>query len=85
MGTILASKIAGDAAKNLFDEAYVRFSTSDHLEFINSGQKEAVTFKADVSVSSSATKMAAGTKQSISSTGISLVKLTRNSFNSILV
>lgn len=77
MGTVLASKIAADAAELLFDEDG-RFTTSDHLKFINAGQKQALIFKPDISVSNSAVQLAAGTKQSISATGISFIKLTRN-------
>lgn len=78
MGTVLASKIAADAAQLLFDEGYASFSTDDHLKFINDGQRQAVIFKPDVSVNNAAVKLAAGTKQSVSATGIAFIKLTRN-------
>jgi len=78
MGTVLASKIADDVAKLLFDDNYDAFGPSDHLNFINAGQKQAVLIKSDISISNDAVQLAVGTKQSISATGISFIKLVRN-------
>ena len=78
MGTVLASKIAADAAKLLFDLGYNRHFETDHLNYINIGQRQAVLLKPDISVSNTSVIMVEGTLQTISSTGISLVKLTRN-------
>ena len=78
MGTVLASKIAAEAAKLLFDPGYDNFERPDHLNFINAGQKQAVLIKSDISVSNAAAQLAEGTKQSISTTGISFIKLVRN-------
>jgi len=78
MGTVLASKIADEAATLLFDRNYDAFDLSDHLKFINAGQKAAVSLKPDISINNAVVQLVAGTKQSISSTGISFINLTRN-------
>lgn len=78
MGTVLASKIAADAAKVLFDTDYDRHIEADHLNYINAGQKQAVLIKPDISVSNTARIMVAGVKQSVSETAISFVRLSRN-------
>jgi hypothetical protein len=78
VGTVLASKIAGDAADTLFDSAFSVFSTTDHLNFINAGQIACVRLKPDISITNISAQLVEGTKQSISSTGISLVRLVRN-------
>jgi len=79
MGTILASKIADDAAKALFDPGYDRFDqTDDHLEWINDGQREAAKLKPDVNVTTANTLLIAGTKQVLATGEMSLIKLVRN-------
>lgn len=78
MGTVLASKIAADAAKVLFDTGYDRILEADHLNFINAGQIQASIIKPDIKIQNGACIMIAGTKQAVSSTGTVFIGLTRN-------
>jgi hypothetical protein len=80
MGTILASKIATDAAKDLHDPGFDRFVQDDHLEWINEGQREAVKLKPDVNTITDPVgkQLVAGTKQSLEEGELSLIKLVRN-------
>lgn len=74
--TVLASKIIGEAAEGLFDPTYVRHTEVSLLAYLNAGQKQAVIFKQDVSVSNSSVQLVAGVKQTI--TGIALIRAVRN-------
>lgn len=79
MGTILASKIADDAARDLFDPGYDRFNQEDdHLEWINDGQREAAKLKPDVNITTANTLLIEGTKQVLAAGEMSLIKLVRN-------
>lgn len=79
MGTILASKIAGDAAKDLFDPGFDRFdATTDHLVWINDGQREIAKLKPDSNTTTAAKILVAGTKQVLAAGEMSLIKLVRN-------
>jgi hypothetical protein len=78
MGTVLASKIAEDAAKDLHDPDYDRFTQDDHLQWINDGQKEAARLKPDISITTESRVLVAGTKQELASTDISLIRIIRN-------
>ena len=79
MGTILASKIAADAAKDLHDPGYDRFdATIDHLQWINDGQREIAKLKPDSSITTAPKILVAGTKQVLASNEMALIKLTRN-------
>ena len=78
MGTVLASKIAADAAKLLFDTGYDRHLEADHLGYINAGQRRAAALKPDISISNVAVKLVEGTKQTVSSTAVTFIKLIRN-------
>jgi len=73
---VLASKIINEAAAALFDPDFVRHSEASLLTYLNAGQKQAVIFKQDVSVSNASVQLVAGVKQTI--TGIALLKVTCN-------
>jgi len=79
MGTILASTIIASVAKTLQDEATDRRTTeADLFGYINAAQREAVILKPDISVANVSVVLVAGTKQTIPTAGIQLIKLVRN-------
>lgn len=78
MGLILASKIATDISNDLFDPNNDRFSLTDILQWLNDGQRKIVDLKPDAYVETSAIQLVAGTKQSLETGDIELIKITRN-------
>lgn len=80
MGTILASTIIGRARVILRDEDSADYTWTDAylLGVLNDGQRATVLLKPDSNVTNSAVQLAAGTKQTIPTGGIHLVKVTRN-------
>ena len=78
MGTVLASKIAGDCAKDLFDVGYTRFTLTDWLGWINDGQNEAAILKPDIYVVTRSVALIAGIRQELADDETLLVRLVNN-------
>lgn len=81
MGTILASKIIGNAQTIIQDKTGVRWPGEEMLGWLNEGQREIVLLKPDTNVVNESVQLVAGTKQSIPDTGIVLIGLVRNMGN----
>jgi Family of unknown function (DUF6682) len=78
MGLILASKIASDISNDLFDPDNDRFGLTDILQWINDGQRKIVELKPDANVTTGPMQLVAGTKQTLETGDIELIKITRN-------
>ena len=78
MGTILASAIIDKAEIILQDTTNVRWEESEHLGWLNDGVKEVLINKPDAYVLNSAVQLTTGTKQSVPSGGLMLIKVPRN-------
>jgi len=78
MGTVLASKIAADAAEAMFDPGYNRFDQDDWLKWINDGQAEAAILKPDINVETAVVELQAGPKQVLEAGKTTFIRLTRN-------
>ena len=78
MGAVLASYIVGKAAEILQDAAGVRWPESDCLEWLNAGLRQIVALRPEAYVINESVQMAAGTKQTLPTGGLTFVDMTRN-------
>jgi hypothetical protein len=78
MGTILASTLITSVSRLLHDTANERWSTTELLEYLNDGQKEACIPKPDIYTVATSFQLAAGTRQQIPANSVQLVKIVRN-------
>jgi hypothetical protein len=78
MATITAQSISDQAVKTLFDETKTRWSETEILGYINDAQRNIVMLKPDAYVKNVSVQMVAGTKQTIPSDGVQLVRVVRN-------
>lgn len=78
MGTILASAIVDKAERLLNDPANDRWSEAELLGWLNDGQRQIALMRPDASVTNGNITLVAGTKQSIPSSGLRLLDVTRN-------
>ena len=77
MGTVLASKIAADAADLLFDKSMTRFGTS-YLQWINDAHVMIVALKPDANAAPVTVSLVAGVYQQIPETAHAMIKPIRN-------
>lgn len=78
MGTLTAASLISRARLLSQDPTGVRWSDSELLQWLNDGQREVVLYKPDAKAENTTLKLVSGTKQSIPSDGLSLIKVTRN-------
>lgn len=78
MGTVLASTVIASASEILLDSSNARWSTTDHLRYLNDGQYELVVLKPTASVTISAVQCVAGAKQALPADGLALLDVPRN-------
>lgn len=78
MGTILASAILSKAAIILQDTANVRWPMSEMLGWLNDGQREVCILRPELSVTLGNITLVAGTKQTLPTAGLALMRVIRN-------
>lgn len=81
MGTIKTTDITTKAGILLLDEDHTRWHITELIGWINDAQKAIVVFKANASVKNNTITLAAGTKQSLPTSGIALIDIPRNMVN----
>ncbi len=79
MGILTAQNLIDRVNDTLQDTTNVRWPTVELLRYLNDGQREVVLLRPDASVSTQAVQLTANdTRQSLPSTGIRLLDMTRN-------
>lgn len=78
MGTVTAGTIIDRCARQLFDVNGVKWPRTDLLEWLNVGQRLIVVLQPSSSNTVAVIKLAVGSRQSIPSTGWSLLDVIRN-------
>lgn len=78
MGSILASAIISKAKTIIQDTTNIRWQDAEHLGFLNDGQREVAMLRPDSTSRLAVMQMIAGTKQTIPSDGIAILKVIRN-------
>lgn len=79
MGTVIAQSMIDKASILLLDVAKVRWTQAELLGWLNDGQRDIATHRADACVKTEAMTLAASTiKQAIPASGKQFVRLTRN-------
>lgn len=78
MGTLTVLSILSRASILLQDTTNVRWPQDELLGWLNDGQREVVIYKPNASTKNVAFQLAAGTKQSLPSDGVSLIDIVRN-------
>lgn len=63
--TVLASQIAAEAARDLGDDGFDRWTEDDHLAHLNDGQRDIATLKPDSNATRGTWKLVAGVVQSV--------------------
>lgn len=79
MATITGASLITRAATLIQDATAVRWPRTELLDWLNDGQREVVLLKPEASVTNAATVLTASTtRQTLPSTGIQLIDITRN-------
>lgn len=78
MSTITVASILNRASIILQDPTNIRWTAAELLDWLNEGQREVVLAKPNASVKNTSKQLAAGTKQTIPTDGVSLVDVVRN-------
>lgn len=73
-----ASDIITPVARTLFDQTNVRWTVDELIDYINDGQQAIVLLRPDANAINANVALVGGTKQSIPSGGIRLLRVTRN-------
>lgn len=75
---MLASQLIAAAATELNDDDLITWTQDDHIEFINSAQRQVAVERPDASQTSESIALVAGTKQTIPAGYRRLLDITRN-------
>jgi hypothetical protein len=78
MGTLTGANIIARVQDTLQDTTSVRWPEAELLRYINDAQREIVNFRPDASATTSNVQLVTGTKQTLPTTGLRLIKVTRN-------
>ncbi len=78
MGTIVSSSLISKAQTLLQDTAGTRWTSAELLGWLNAGQRDIVMLKPDANTKSEKHQLAAGTKQTLPTAGVSFVDMVRN-------
>lgn len=78
MATIAVTDIINRAATLLQDPTNIRWPQAELLDWVNDGQREIALFKPNAFVKNTGVQLAAGTRQTIPTDGVSLVDIVRN-------
>lgn len=78
MGSLLASSVISKAKTIIQDTTNIRWQDAEHLNFLNDGQREVAMLRPDSTSRLAVMQMVAGTKQTIPSDGIAILKVIRN-------
>ena len=78
MGTITGANIISRVQDTLQDTTSVRWPEAELLRYINDAQREVVNLRPDASATTSNVQLVTGTKQTLPTTGLRLIKVTRN-------
>jgi hypothetical protein len=78
MSTILAGALTARAAFILQDTSFVRWTSEEHLLWLNDGQREIVLYKPDAYIKTVPFALAAGSKQTLPADAVSLIDIPRN-------
>jgi hypothetical protein len=76
--TVSVNSIIDRAQVLIQDTTGVRWPTAELLDWINDGQREVCLFKPSVGAKNETSALASGTKQSIPSSGLGLLRIVRN-------
>jgi len=77
-GTLTGSNILSRIKDILQDTTSVRWPEAELLRYLNDGQREIVNFRPESSATTSSVQLVAGTKQTLPSAGLRLIKVVRN-------
>ena len=77
-GTLTGANLLARIKDILQDNTSVRWPEAELIRFINDAQREIVNYRPESSATTSNVQLVAGTKQSLPSGGLRLIKVTRN-------
>ena len=77
-GTLTGANLLSRIQDTLQDTTSVRWPEAELLRYINDAQREIVNFRPESSATTANVQLVAGTKQSLPSGGLRLIKITRN-------
>tara|TARA_Y100001970_G_C14231041_1_gene858657 strand:- start:1866 stop:2576 length:711 start_codon:yes stop_codon:yes gene_type:complete len=77
-GTLTGANLISRIQDTLQDSTSVRWPEAELLRYINDGQREIVNFKPDASATTATVTLVTGTKQSLPTAGLRLIKVVRN-------
>ena len=77
-GTLTGANLLSRIKDTLQDTTSVRWPEAELLRYINDAQREIVNFRPDSSATTANVQLVTGTKQTLPSGGLRLIKLTRN-------
>jgi len=77
-GTLTGANLLSRIQDTLQDTTSVRWPEAELLRYINDAQREIVNFRPESSATTANVQLVTGTKQSLPSGGLRLIKLTRN-------
>ena len=78
MGTLTGANIIARVQDTLQDTTSVRCPEAELLRYINDAQREVVNLRPDASATTSNVQLVTGTKQTLPTAGLRLIKVTRN-------
>lgn len=78
MGTITGANIISRVQDTLQDTTSVRWPEAELLRYINDAQREIVNMKPEASATTANVQLVTGTKQTLPTGGLRLIKVTRN-------
>jgi len=78
MGTLTGANLITRVQDTLQDTTSVRWSEAELLRYINDGQREVVNLRPDASALTANVQLSTGTLQTIPTSGLRLLKITRN-------
>jgi|TARA_R100001460_G_scaffold13803_3_gene31126 hypothetical protein len=78
MGTLTGANIIARVQDTLQDTTSVRWPEAELLRYINDAQREVVNLRPDASATTSNVQLVTGTKQTLPTAGLRLIKVTRN-------
>jgi len=77
-GTLTGASLITRIQDTLQDTTSVRWPEAELLRYINDAQREIINFKPDASATTSNVQLVTGTKQTLPTAGLRLIKVTRN-------
>ena len=78
MGSLLASSVVAKAKTIIQDTTNIRWQDTEHLTYLNDGQREVAMLRPDSTSRLAVMQLSAGTRQTIPSDGIAILKVIRN-------